>query len=70
MISQMRAEFLKLKYSSIFKAMPVLFVVGMVLYITFSLSGSGTQLLVSEGDEEINTSLHGIIGFLHLHLKI
>ena len=40
MISQMRAEFLKLKYSSIFKAMPVLFVVGMVLYITFSLSGS------------------------------
>ncbi len=63
MISQMRAEFLKLKYSSIFKAMPVLFVVGMVLYITFSLSGSGTQLLVSEGDEEINTSLHGIIGF-------
>lgn len=63
MINQMKAEFLKLKYSSTFKIMPVLFLVGFFLYVTFSMSGGGTQLLVSEGDEEMNAEIQGIIGF-------
>lgn len=63
MINQIKAEFLKLKYSSIFKAMPFLFLGGFFLYIAFSMSGGGTQLLVSEGDEEMNAAIHGIIGF-------
>jgi len=64
MINQVKAEFLKLKYSNIFKAVPVLLGVGVILYVVFSLSGGGTQLLVSEGDEEVNTAIQGMIGFL------
>lgn len=63
MINQIRAEFLKLRYSGIFKAMPILFAVGLILYISFGISGGGTQLFVSEGDEEINTALQGVVGF-------
>lgn len=64
MNSQIKAEFFKLRYSNIFKAIPILFGVGMILYVIFSLSGGGTQLLISEGDEEVNTTIHGMIGFL------
>ncbi|MCM1496556.1 MAG: ABC transporter permease [Bacteroides sp.] len=63
MSNQIKAEFLKLKYSRIFKVIPILFFTGLVLYGLFGLSSGGTQLFVSEGDEEINSALHGMIGF-------
>lgn len=64
MVNQVKVEFLKLKYSNISKAILILFGAGIILYMVFSLSGEGTQLLISEGDEEINTEIHGMIGFL------
>lgn len=63
MFNQIKSEFLKLKYSKLFIAIPVLFLAGLILYGSFSLSAGGTQLLVSEGDEEINAAIHGMIGF-------
>ncbi len=63
MFNQLKSEFLKLKYSKLFIAVPILLFAGLILYGSFSLSAGGTQLFVSEGDEETNTAIHGIIGF-------
>lgn len=63
MFNQIKAEYLKLRFSRLFKAIPLLFCAGLVLYMVFSISKGGTQIFVSEGDEETNTSLQGIIGF-------
>ena len=52
MYNQLKSEFLKLKYSKLFIAVPILFLAGLILYGSFSLSAGGTQLFVSEGDEE------------------
>lgn len=64
MMNQIRAEFLKLKYSNVLKVVLSLFVLGFILYLAFGISDGGTQVFVSEGDEEWNPSLHGMIGFL------
>lgn len=69
MLNQLKSEFLKLKYSKLFIAVPILLLAGLILYGSFSLSSGGTQLFVSEGDEETNAAMQGMIGFLHLHLK-
>lgn len=63
MFNQLKSEFLKLRYSKLFIAVPVLFIAGLILYGSFSISTEGTQLFVSEGDEETNSAIHGIIGF-------
>ena len=63
MYNQLKSEFLKLKYSRLFVAVPILFVAGLLLYGSFSLSAGGTQVLVSEGDEETNAAVQGTIGF-------
>ena len=63
MYNQLKSEFLKLKYSKLFIAVPILFLAGLILYGSFSLSAGGTQLFVSEGDEETNAAIQGIIGF-------
>lgn len=64
MINQIKAEFLKLKYSNILKIILILFCLGFILYMSFGISEEGTQIFISEGDEEINSTIHGIIGFL------
>ena len=53
MYNQLKSEFLKLKYSKLFIAVPILFFAGLILYGSFSMSAGGTQLFVSEGDEEL-----------------
>jgi len=63
MFNQLKSEFLKLRYSKLFIAIPILLLAGLVLYGSFSISTEGTQLFVSEGDEETNAAIHGIIGF-------
>lgn len=63
MFNQLKSEFLKLRYSKLFIAVPILFLAGLVLYGIFSLSSGGTQLFVSEGDEEANAAIHGMIVF-------
>ncbi len=63
MFNQLKSEFLKLRYSKLFIAIPILFLAGLVLYGSFGISTGGTQLFVSEGDEETNAAIHGIIGF-------
>lgn len=64
MMNQIRAEFLKSKYSHVLKIVQGLFFLGFLLYMAFGISGGGTQIFVSEGDEEINPMIHGMIGFL------
>ena len=54
MYNQLKSEFLKLKYSKLFIAVPILFFAGLILYGSFSMSSGGTQLFVSEEDEETN----------------
>ena len=51
MFNQLKSEFLKLKYSKLFIAVPILLIAGFILYGSLSLSAEGTQILVSEGDE-------------------
>lgn len=63
MYNQLKSEFLKLKYSRLFVAVPILFLAGLLLYGSFSLSAGGTQVFVSEGDEETNAAVQGTIGF-------
>lgn len=63
MFNQLKSEFLKMKYSRLFIAVPVLLLAGLLLYGSFSLSRGGTQLFVSEGDEETNAAIQGSIGF-------
>lgn len=63
MFNQLKSEFLKLKYSKLFIAVPILLIAGFILYGSLSLSAEGTQILVSEGDEETNAAIHGVIGF-------
>ncbi len=63
MYNQIKSEFLKLRYSKLFKAIPILLIFGLALYWLFSLSAGGTQVLVSEGDEETDKTLQGMIGF-------
>ena len=63
MYNQLKSEFLKLKYSKLFIAVLLLFFAGLILYGSFSLSTEGTQLFVSEGDEETNAAIQGTIGF-------
>ena len=63
MLNQLKSEFLKLKYSKLFIAVPILLLAGLILYGSFSLSSGGTQLFVSEGDEETNAAIQGMIGF-------
>lgn len=63
MLNQLKSEFLKLKYSKLFIAVPILLLAGLILYGSFSLSSGGTQLFVSEGDEETNSAIQGMIGF-------
>lgn len=63
MYNQLKSEFLKLKYSKLFTAVPILFLAGLILYGSFSLSTGGTQVFVSEGDEETNAAIQGMIGF-------
>ena len=63
MYNQLKSEFLKLKYSRLFIAVPILFLAGLILYGSFSMSAGGTQLFVSEGDEETNAAIQGTIGF-------
>ncbi|MDE7422682.1 MAG: ABC transporter permease [Lachnospiraceae bacterium] len=63
MFNQLKSEFLKLKYSKLSKAIPILFLAGIVLYGIFSISVGGTQLFVSEGDEETNDAIQGMVGF-------
>ncbi len=63
MYNQLKSEFLKLKYSKLFIAVPILFFAGLILYGSFSMSAGGTQLFVSEGDEETNAAIQGTIGF-------
>ena len=68
-IIQLKSEFLKLKYSRLFIAVPILFLAGLIFIRKFQHVRRGTQLFVSEGDEETNAAIQGTIGFLHLHLK-
>ena len=63
MFNQLKSEFLKLRYSKLFVAVPIFLFAGVILYGSFSLSSGGTQLFVSEGDEETNVAIQGIIGF-------
>ncbi len=63
MFNQLKSEFLKLKYSRLFTAVPMLLLAGLLLYGSFSLSAGGTQLFVSEGDEEANAAIQGMVGF-------
>ena len=44
MYNQLKSEFLKLKYSRLFVAVPILFVAGLLLYGSFSLSAGGKQV--------------------------
>lgn len=68
MYNQLKSEFLKLKYSRLFIAVPILFLAGLILYGSFSMSAGGTQLFVSEGDEETNAAIQGTIGFFCIYI--
>lgn len=41
MLNQLKSEFLKLKYSKLFIAVPILLLAGLILYGSFSLSSGG-----------------------------
>ena len=63
MFNQLKSEALKLRYSRLFLAIPLLCLAGLFLYASFSLSKEGTQIFVSEGDEETDSAIQGVIGF-------
>ena len=63
MFNQLKSEFLKLRYSKLFIAVPILLFAGLLLYGSFSRSEGGTQIFVSEGNEETNAAIQGSIGF-------
>ena len=63
MFNQLKSEFLKLRYSKLFIAVPILLFAALLLYGSLSRSAGGTQIFVSEGTEETNTAIQGAIGF-------
>ena len=63
MFNQLKSEFLKLRYSKLFIAVPILLFAGLLLYGSLGLSEGGTQIFVSEGNEETNAAIQGAIGF-------
>ncbi len=69
MMNQIRAELLKLKYSNVLTMLLVLFGMGLALYTVFGISDGGTQVFISEGNEERNPAVQGIIGFLAFTFK-
>lgn len=70
MYNQLKSEFLKLKYSRLFVAVPILFVAGLLLYGSFSLSAGEHRYWFRRVMRRQMQPYRARLAFLHLHLKI